>query len=61
MALPKSKKAFKNKWGFPKNSDGNHIKFKASIIVKGFDQEKGIHFDEKFYLVVKDVASFIVI
>ena len=36
-----------------KNDDEKLLKYKASLVVKGFDQNQGIDFDEIFSLVVK--------
>ncbi|KAL9273838.1 Retrovirus-related Pol polyprotein from transposon TNT 1-94-like protein, partial [Drosera capensis] len=53
--LPKGKKALRNKWVFKlkKDGDGKLIKHKARLVVKGFEQKKGIDFDEIFSPVVK--------
>lgn len=36
---------------FLEESDGNHVKFKARLVVKGFSQKKGINSDETFSMV----------
>ena len=52
---PKGKKILKNKWVFRRKNDGNSSqpRFKARLVVKGFDQRKGVDFDEIFSPVVK--------
>ena len=53
--LPKGKKALRNKWVYKlKPGDGgNPPRYKARIVVKGFQQKKGVDFDEIFAPVVK--------
>ena len=52
--LPKWRKALKNKWVFKlKNDDKKLLKYKAHLVVKGFDQKQGIDFDKIFSLVMK--------
>ena len=53
--LPQGKKALKNKWVFKLKKDGSGkvVKHKARLVVKGFQQKKGIDFDEIFSPVVK--------
>ena len=52
--LPKGRKALKNKWVFKvKNDNKKLLKYKACLVVKGFDQKLAIDFDEIFSLVVK--------
>ena len=54
VELPKGRKALKNKWVFKLKMDEEKIvKYKARLVVKGFNQKKGIDFDEIFSLVVK--------
>jgi ATP-binding cassette subfamily B (MDR/TAP) protein 1 len=51
---PNSKTVLKNKWVFKlKYGDDNSLKYKARLVVKGFNQKKGINFDEIFSPVVK--------
>ena len=54
VKLPKGKRALKNKWVYKlKKDDGNLVRHKARLVVKGFSQKKGIDFDEIFSPVVK--------
>uniref|UniRef100_A0A2N9HK67 Reverse transcriptase Ty1/copia-type domain-containing protein n=1 Tax=Fagus sylvatica TaxID=28930 RepID=A0A2N9HK67_FAGSY len=58
VELPKGKKALRNKWVFKLKKDGEKlVKYKARLVVKGFNQKQGIDFDEIFSPVVK--MSFI--
>ena len=52
--LEKGRKTLKNKWVFKlKNDDKKLLKYKARLVVKGFDQNKGIDFDEIFSPILK--------
>ena len=52
--LPKGRKALKNKWVFKlKKDDKKPLKYKARLVMKGFDQKQGIDFDEIFSPIVK--------
>jgi hypothetical protein len=54
VELPKGKKALRNKGVFKLKKDGKKlVKYKARLVVKGFNQKQGIDFDEIFSLVVK--------
>jgi len=55
IKLPKGKRALKNKWVFKlKTEEGcSHPRYKARLVVKGFNQKKGFDFEEIFSLVVK--------
>jgi Reverse transcriptase (RNA-dependent DNA polymerase) len=55
VQLPKSRKALRNKWVFKLKRDGNGelMKYKARLVVKGFGQKQGIDFEEIFSPVVK--------
>ncbi|KAG5549866.1 hypothetical protein RHGRI_014986 [Rhododendron griersonianum] len=53
VKLPKGKKALKNKWVYRLKHDGENLRYKARLVVKGFGQKKGIDFDEIFSPVVK--------
>ena len=54
VELPKGKKALINKWVFKLKKDGEKlVKYKARLVVKGFNKKQGIDFDEIFSQVVK--------
>ena len=55
VKLPKGKRALKNKWVFKLKIGevGTPPRYKARIVVKGFQQRKGVDFDEIFSPVVK--------
>ncbi|QHO13807.1 Retrovirus-related Pol polyprotein [Arachis hypogaea] len=55
VKLPKGKGAFKNKWVFKLKADENisRPRYKARLVMKGFEQKKGIDFEEIFSPVVK--------
>ena len=55
VELPKGKRALQNKWVYKlKPGDaGKPPRYKARIVVKGFQQKKGVDFDEIFAPVVK--------
>jgi hypothetical protein len=54
VELPKGKKALRNKWVFKLKKDGEKlVKYKARLVVKGFNKKQGIDFDEIFSPVVK--------
>ena len=55
VELPKGKRELRNKWVYKlKLGDaGNPPRYKAKIVVKGFEQKKGVDFDEIFAPVVK--------
>ena len=63
VKLPKGKKALKNKWVFKlkKDGKGNTMKYKARLVVKGFQQKEGIDFDEIFSPVVKMMSIRVVL
>ncbi|KAI3740618.1 hypothetical protein L2E82_31087 [Cichorium intybus] len=63
VKLPKGKKALKNKWVFKlkKDGKGNIVKYKARLVVKGFQQKEGIDFDEIFSPVVKMMSIRVVL
>jgi hypothetical protein len=63
VKLPQGKKALKNKWVFKlkKDGNGNIVRYKARLVVKGFQQKQGIDFDEIFSPVVKMMSIRVVL
>ena len=59
VKLPDGKRALKNKWVFRINHEEHSLqpRFKARLIIKGFNQRKGIEFDEIFSLVVTSIHT----
>ena len=54
VKLPAGKTTLQNKWVYRlKEEDGGKQRYKATLVVKGFAQKKGIDFDEIFSPVVK--------
>ena len=55
VKFPNDKRTLKNKWVFKlkPGEDGQPPRLKARIVVQGYEQKKGIDFDEIFSLVVK--------
>ncbi|KAK9168360.1 hypothetical protein Syun_000500 [Stephania yunnanensis] len=54
VELPKGRKPLKNKWVYKLKTDGDKlVKHKARLVVNGFNQKKGIDFDDIFSPVVK--------
>ena len=55
VKLPKDRKALKNRWVYRVKNEENSScpRYKARLVVKGFNQKKGIDFDEIFSPVVK--------
>ena len=55
VELPKGKWALRNEWVYKVKTREIDIapRYKADIVVKGFQQKKGVNFDEIFALVVK--------
>ena len=54
VELPKGKRALRNKWvlKLENREDGWSPRYKSRIVVKGFQQKKGVDFNEVFALVV---------
>ena len=50
MELPKGKRALKNKWVLKRKPEPNRsqLRYKARLIVKGFNQKKDTDFEEIF-------------
>ena len=62
MELSKGKKVLRNKWVFKLKRDGDKlVKYKARLVVKGFNQKQGIDFDEIFSPIVKMSSIQVVI
>ena len=62
VVLPKGKKALRNKWAFKIKKDGDKlVKYKVRLVVKGFNQKKGIDFDEIFSPIVKMSSNRVVL
>jgi len=63
VKLPEGMKALKNKWVFKlkKDGQGKLIKHKARLVVKGFQQKKGIDFNEIFSTVVKMMSIRVIL
>ncbi|KAL6323545.1 hypothetical protein AAG906_039125 [Vitis piasezkii] len=55
VKLPKRKRALKNRWVYrvKQEEHTSQLSYKARLVVKGFNQKKGIDFDEIFSPVVK--------
>ena len=54
VKLPQGKKALRNKWVYrlKTENNGSQLRYKAQLVVKGFNQKKGIDFEEIFSPVV---------
>ena len=59
VKLPQGKKALRNKWVYrlKTKNNGSQLKYKAQLVVKGFNKKKVIDFEEIFSPVIK--MSFI--
>ena len=55
MKLPQRKKTLINKWVYrlKTENNGSQLRYKARLVVKGFNQKKGTDFEEIFSLMVK--------
>ena len=55
VKLPQGKKALRNKWVYRLKTENNssQLRYKARLVVKGFNKKKGIDFEEIFSPVVK--------
>jgi len=60
--LPEGKKALQNRWVYKlkEEYDGTR-RYKATLVVKGFQQKQGIDFTEIFSLVVKMTSIRIIL
>ena len=62
VELPKGKRVLRNKRVFKLKKDGDKlVKYKARLVVKGFNQKQGIDFDEIFFPVVKMSSIWVVL
>ena len=61
VQLPEGKITLRNKWVFKQKMNTTKlVNFKARLVVKGFNQKKGIDFDEIFSLVIKIISIRVV-
>lgn len=58
VKLPKGRSELNNKWVYKKKFKENESqpRYKARLIMKGFNQEKSIEFEEKISHVVKMIS-----
>ena len=62
IELLKRMKALKNKWVFKLKKDNKKLlKYKAWLVVKGFNQKQGSNFDEIFSPVVKICSIWVIL
>lgn len=60
--LPKGRRTLTNKWVYRLKDEGNgKQRYKAMLVVKSYDQKKGIDYDEIFSLVFKMTSIRIII
>ena len=59
VKLPQGRKALKNKWVYRIKSEKGSSRphYKARLVVKGFEQKRGVDFDEILSPVVKCLQS----
>ncbi|CAL1413512.1 unnamed protein product [Linum trigynum] len=55
VKLPKGKRSLKNKWFYKLKTEetSSKTRFRARLVVKGFNQKKGVDFEENFSPMVK--------
>ena len=55
VKLPKGKRALDNRWIYRVKHESNStsLRYKARLVVKGYSQRKGVHFNEIFSPMVK--------
>ena len=63
MELPEGKKALRKKWVYKLKTreDASTPRYKALIVVKGFQQKKGVDFAKIFALVIKMTSNRIIL
>ena len=60
--LPKDKKALHNKWVYRlKNEHDGSKRYKASLVVKGFEQKHGKDYSEVFFPIIKNTTIKLVL
>ena len=63
LKLPKGKRALKNKWVFRLKTEEHFSqpRYKERLVVKGFNQKKGVDFEDIFSPVVKMSSTRVVL